>query len=274
MMDIGTAKPSAEERALVPHHLLDLVEPDEQFSAARYATLFKDCLAEISARGRLPIVVGGTGLYIRAAVRPFLFPDAGARPEVRAQLLALAEEESPGRLHDMLMTVDPEAAAKIHPNDIRRTVRALEVHKTTGRPISEWQRSMSQPPAEDTIFVVLTRERAELYARIDARAELMIAAGFLDEVGLLLQKGYGPELPAMQGLGYREFCRHLTGACPFSDAVDEWKKRTRNYAKRQLTWFRHESGVVWFDLTNYGADSVQAEILHLLEGRWEGPSNM
>lgn len=273
LMDIGTAKPTPAERALVPHHLIDLVYPDEPFSAARYAEEFAKVAAEVAGRGRLPIVVGGTGLYIRAAVRPFLFPDAGARPELRAGLARLAEEISPQALHLRLAEVDPEAAERIHPNDLRRIIRALEVYEATGRPISAWQRLFVQRRPYETVFVCLTRERGELYRRIEARAEKMIAAGLVEEVKSLLAAGYGRELPPMQGLGYREICSYLHGECTLAEAVEIMKKRTRHYAKRQLTWFRREPVELWLDLTLSPEEEARAQILRLLAGRWERSSN-
>ena len=272
-MDIGTAKPTPAERALVPHHLIDLVYPDEPFSAARYAEKFAKAAAGVAGRGRLPIVVGGTGLYIRAAVRPFLFPDAGARPGLRAELARLAAEIGPQALHLRLAAVDPEAAERIHPNDLRRIIRALEVYEATGRPISAWQRLFARRQPYETVFVCLTRERGELYRRIEARTERMIAAGFVEEVKSLLAAGYGRELPSMQGLGYRELCSYLHGECSLAEAVERIKKRTRHYAKRQLTWFRREPVSLWLDLTISSAEEAQAQILRLLAGRWEGPSN-
>ncbi|MGE5529313.1 MAG: tRNA (adenosine(37)-N6)-dimethylallyltransferase MiaA [Patescibacteria group bacterium] len=272
-LDVGTAKPTAAERARIPHHLLDLVYPDEPFSAARYVQEFEQARAAVAARGRLPLLVGGTGLYIRAAVRPFLFPEAGRRPEVRARLNAEAQE-APGALYERLKNVDPEAARRIHRHDLRRLVRALEVFETTGRPISELQRARAMPEKDgEPLFVCLTRDRAELYGRIEARTDAMMAMGFLDEVRSLAARGYGRGLPSLQGLGYRELYAYLHGECSLADAVAEIKRRTRNYAKRQLTWFRREAGTIWFDLSALPAEKVLEEILRLLAGRWEGPSN-
>lgn len=273
LMDIGTAKPTPEERARIPHHLLDLVYPDEPFSAAAYARAFAAAAADVAGRGRLPIVVGGTGLYIRAAVRQLLFPDIGARPELRERLKKEAAAVGKAELHRRLALVDPEAAARIHPNDLFRTIRALEVYEATGRPITAWQRDERRSSPYEAVFLGLARERAELYQRIDARADAMMAQGFPGEVESLLARGYSPDLPPMQGLGYRELCAYFGGRCGWDEAVAEIKKRTRNYAKRQLTWFRREPDLSWIDLTGKGIDAAAGEILRLLAGRWESPSN-
>lgn len=273
-MDIGTAKPTSDERARVPHHLLDLVYPDQPFSAARYAEAFGRAAAEVHGRGRLPLVVGGTGLYIRSAVRPFLFPDVGARPEIRGQLAAQAQIIGPAGLHARLTIADPTAAAAIHPNDLRRIIRALEVYESTGRPISAWREEHRGSCSDyDPIYVCLTRDRAELYRRIDLRTDRMIAAGFPDEVRTLLEAGYGRDLPSMQGLGYRELAACLGGESTLAGAIEEIKRRTRNYAKRQLTWFRHEPDLQWLDLSRHTVASARMEILRLLAGRWQASSN-
>ena len=274
LMDIGTAKPTPDERARIPHHLLDLVYPDQPFSAARYAEEFGRVAAQVYDRGHLPLVVGGTGLYIRSAVRPLLFPDVGARPECRSRLAAQAEIVGSAGLHARLAAVDPKAAGAIHPNDLRRIIRALEVYETTGRPISAWRdEPRRSSPDYDPIYVCLTRNRDELYQRIELRTDRMIAAGFPGEVRALLDAGYGRNLPSMQGLGYRELAAHLSGESTLAEAVGEIKRRTRNYAKRQLTWFRHEPYLHWLDLSRQTSQNVRAEILRLLAGRWQAPSN-
>lgn len=273
LMEIGTAKPTAAERALVRHHLLDLVYPDEPFSAAQYAEAFREAVRGVDERGKLPIVVGGTGLYIRAALRPFLFPDAGCRPEIRARLQEFAKTDGAAALHARLAAVDPAAAARIHPHDIRRAIRALEVHEATGRPISAWQREPEPDTPYDALYICLSRGREELYARIEARADRMMADGFAGEVENLLAAGFGRDLPAMQGLGYRELGAYLHGECSLAQAVAELKKRTRNYAKRQLTWFRHERDTIWLDLSTRSPAEAASEILRLLAGRRKGPSN-
>jgi len=272
-MDIGTAKPTPTERSLVPHHLIDLYDPDQPFSAALYAELFQQAAAAVSGRGHLPIMVGGTGLYIRAAVRPFLFPEIGSQPEIRARLAALSATLGRAELHHRLAAVDPVAAVRIHPNDSRRVIRALEVFEATGRPISAWQQEHTQPSLFDPVFICLTRDRADLYRRIENRVDRMIADGFVGEVRSLLAAGYGRGLPAMQGLGYRELAAYLAGECSLPQATAEIKRLTRNYAKRQLTWFRHEPGLTWYDLSVLSSDTVRREILRTLAGRRPAPSN-
>ena len=273
LMDIGTAKPSAEERSLVPHHLLDLIYPDTPFSVAQYAEEFHRTVAAMAGRGGLPIVAGGTGLYIRAAIRPFLFPEAGRQAGLRESLQAEAEIVGPAGLHAALAKVDAPAAARIHPHDTRRVIRALEVYRATGKPISVLQRESGQDSPYKPIYVCLTRDREELYQRIDARAGQMLQAGFLAEVRDLLAAGYGSHLPPMQGLGYRELASHLTGKSSLPDAMDRLKQRTRNYAKRQLTWFRHEPDVNWLNLSLLTREKAKEEILRLWAGRWKSSSN-
>ncbi|MGE5598890.1 MAG: tRNA (adenosine(37)-N6)-dimethylallyltransferase MiaA [Bacteroidota bacterium] len=272
-MNIGTAKPTAEEQALVPHHLLDLVEPDQSYNAARYAEDFHRAAADVTRRGRLPVVVGGTGLYIRAALYRFLFPEIGRRPEIRSRLQNEADAAGPEALHARLRMVDPEAAARIHPRDARRIVRALEVYEESGRPISAWQRENKASSPYDAVYLYLTRERRELYRRIEARTDQMLAAGFLQEVESLLAMGFDRRLPAMQGIGYRELGAYLAGEMTLPAAVELIKRRTRNYAKRQMTWFRHEPDACPLILSGKSTDAALTEILRLLAGRWGPPSN-
>ncbi len=243
-MDIGTDKPSPEERRRVPHHLIDRVEPDEVYTAGRYRDDAREAIRGILARGRLPLVVGGTGLYLRA-----LFDGIEAGPPadsaVRARLLSLAEREGPGRLHRRLSAMDPVAARKIHPNDCSKLVRALEVLELTGCPLSEFHRVHR---FRDRPFRVrwfgLIRPRSELYQRIEERVDRLIRRGLVEEVRGLIRSGFGPDLPSMRGLGYRQIAAHLAGM-PLAEAIALLKRDTRRYAKRQLTWFRRQAPVEW-----------------------------
>jgi tRNA dimethylallyltransferase len=237
-LDIGTAKPTAAERAAVPHHLLDLVNPDQPFHAAAWAEAARAAIAAVTGRGRLPIIVGGTGLYFRALTRG-LFEAPPSDPQIRARHQAEAAAAGVEALHRRLQAIDPEAAAGILPGDLLRISRGLEVHEQTGLPISELRRR-GQPPGPLRLYtVILDPPLAELRSRIDARVRAMMAGGFLDEVRGLRAAGFGATR-ALQGLGYRQLGAHLDGACALEEAVRETERATLAYARRQRTWFRRE----------------------------------
>jgi tRNA dimethylallyltransferase len=238
-MDIGTAKATAAERTAVPHHLLDLVEPGERFHAAAWAAAARAAIAEVTRRGRLPMVVGGTGLYYRALVRG-LFEAPPSDPEIRARHQAEAREQGVAALQERLRVVDPEAAAKILPGDLVRTSRALEVFEQTGMTITELRRQSPPAPAPCSVFsVLLDFDMTLLRPRIGARVDAMMAAGFLQEVRALRAAGHGGAR-AMQGLGYKQLGQHLDGQLNLDEAVTRTKLATVAYARRQRTWFRRE----------------------------------
>jgi tRNA dimethylallyltransferase len=241
-MDIGTAKPTPAERAAAPHHLIDVVDPDQEFSLALYQQLATAAIEEIAARGRLPLLAGGTGQYLAALLEGWRIPRVAPRPELRAALEREAEREGAAVLHARLALVDPAAAAAILPTNVRRVVRALEVYELTGRPISEQQ--AKQPPPYRVCTLWLTLPPAELYARIDARVDAMVAAGLLDEVRGLVERGYSWELPAMSGLGYREFQPFFAGQASVADAITRLKFDTHAFARRQPAWFRRLPALV------------------------------
>lgn len=247
LMDIGTAKPSRAERASVPHHLLDVVWPDQPFDAARFAELAAAAITAIHDRGRLPLVVGGTGLYIRALTGGLVDlprPD----PSLRESLQQLAAGEGSVALHRRLAAVDPPTARLLHGNDTVRIIRALEVFEQTGRPLSAWQQEHGFRGGRYRVLKLgLTVERAELYRRIDARAAMMFAGGLVEETAALLAAGYAPQLKALQTIGYREALRVLREDCPVPAALAEVQQATRRYAKRQLTWFRADPEIIWVD---------------------------
>lgn len=247
-MDIGTAKPTLAERRGVPHHLIDVCDPDRTFNVAEYQTLAHQAIEEIHARHRLPIVAGGSGLYVKAVLDEFLFPDEGADPTLRQELEAFAEKHGKEALHRRLASVDPEAAGRIHPNDVRRVVRALEVYLRTGRPFSEHVRTVKEAPGRyRAVQIGLTRPRSVLYERIDARVDAQIEAGLIDEVRTLMARY--PAMPvARQALGYKEMMAYLEGKMSLEDAIDLLKRDTRRFAKRQFTWFRRDPRIQWFDL--------------------------
>jgi tRNA dimethylallyltransferase len=241
-LDVGTAKPTAEERARVPHHLIDVVDPDEPFSAARWAELADRAIAEVRARGREPIVVGGTGLYLRAL--RFGLVDAPPRDVALRERLYDEERAHPGALHARLGAVDPESAARLQPRDLVRLVRALEVEALTGVPLSR-HHAAHAPVERHATQVLVLDPRAELDARIAARTAAMIAAGLADETRALVER-YGAALPALSSVGYRETVALLDGRLTAAEWAPAIVRSTRRYARRQRTWFRKEPGARWF----------------------------
>lgn len=244
-MDIGTAKPNEKERREAEHYMIDVAAPDEPFDAARYARMARDCIDRIQRGGKLPLVVGGTGFYIKALLYG-LFASAPADPGVRKQLMELLEKEGAGRLHERLCNIDPEAGRRIHPNDRYRMVRALEVYEVTGALMSARQgahRFCDNPFHALKIGLYMERER--LYTRIDKRVAAMVEEGLLEEVKRLLASGYTPDLRPMQSLGYRHMCAYISGGLSWDEALLQMRRDTRRYAKRQLTWFRKDPEIIW-----------------------------
>lgn len=247
-MDIGTDKPMADERQGIPHRLIDLADPDETFNTGWYR---RAALAEIDrlyAESRLPFVVGGTGLYIRTLVRG-LCPAPPADPEVRAELMQMGQEQGRDCLHAELIRVDPETAARLHPNDEAKVMRALEVYRLSGQPMSAVQRDHGfQEAPFSTLLIGLQRSKEELYGRIEERIDWQLAHGMVQETRALLDRGYRRDGGAMTGLGYRHVAAHLSGECDYAEMVRLFKRDTRRFAKRQMTWFRKEPGVHWISV--------------------------
>lgn len=272
-LDIGTDKPAPEERQGVPHHLIDLVLPDQRFNVAQYRDLAHATIADIHRRGKLPILSGGTGLYVKAVLDEFLFPDEGADYALRKELEEKARQLGPQWLHQRLAQIDPPTASRLHPNDVRRVIRAIEVYETTGRPLSEHLRTAkAQEPRYRTVMIGLTRPRPVLYRRIEERVDRQIRDGLVDEVRRLMETY--EDLPvARQALGYKEIHSYLRGKCSLEEAIRILKRDTRHYAKRQFTWFRRDPRIVWFDLEEL---SPIEKALDTLEGfvrselGWEG----
>lgn len=257
-MDIGSAKPTLEEQAEVPHHLIDVANPDEPYNAGRFVVDAEAAIRGIRGRGRLPMVVGGTGMYIRALLRGL--DDLPSDPAVREALSGRWEAEGGEAMHAELLAKDPETAARVHPADRLRVTRALEIAAVAGKPASalraQWE---VRAPRHPHLFLALRPEREALYARIDARVDEMFRRGLLDEVRGLLAKGYGPSLKPMGALGYRHAVSHLVGGVPCTRAVEEMKRDTRHYAKRQLTWLSGERDVAWLA----SGDGVEAASLRV-----------
>ena len=245
-MDIGTAKPTPAEQARALHHLIDVADPDETWSLAMFQQSAHEIIADIHARGRLPLLVGGTGQYVRAVTQGWTPPEVEPDDRLRLVLEKLAEERGKEWLYDRLKAVDPEAAAVIDLRNVRRTIRALEVILTTGHKFSA-QRGQADLPY-DLLTVGLKRPREELYARVDARIDAMFAAGLLDEVRALLAKGYSPELPSMSGIGYRECCQVVSGQMSEEQARVQMKRITRVFVRRQANWFKEsDPNIRWFE---------------------------
>ena len=244
-MDIGTAKPTAAEQAALRHHMIDIVEPDEDFDAATYAALATDAIRRVRERGRLAFVVGGTGFYIKALIYG-LVEKGPSDTAVRDGLNREVASKGTAALHARLAAVDPEAAARIHPNDSYRIVRALEVQALTGEPLSASQKRHGfETPRFDVLEIGLTWPRTVLYERINRRVDIMMQAGFYEEVEGLLAAGYSPELKSMQSLGYRHLAAVVAGQVPLEAALVNLKRDHRRYAKRQLTWFGRRPALTW-----------------------------
>jgi tRNA dimethylallyltransferase len=268
-LDIGTAKPDMAQRRAVRHHLIDVVNPDETLNAARFARMAWGCIRNIDARHKQPLVVGGSGLYIRALTEG-LFRGPGANPRLRAALEAEAHTLGVSALHRRLAEVDPTAARRIHPHDRVRIIRALEIYTLTGTPISQWQHQWRSSPCHECfIFIGLLREREDLRRRIAARTEAMLRLGLEAEVGSLLARGYPPTLPPLQSVGYGEIVAYLTGAFDLARAQALIERHTWRLAKRQMTWFRRLPRIHWISLTEMPEPSVRQMIQTILTRAWD-----
>ena len=263
-MDIGTAKPTKEERARVPHHLIDIADPDETVGLAEYQDLAYATIDNVLVRDKLPLLVGGTGQYVQAVVEGWRIPRVAPHPDLREELETKAERESPYALHDWLKQLDPKAAANIHPHNIRRVVRALEVCLITGRPISEQQGK--DPPPYHILQIGLTMDRDQLYERADRRLEMMIDAGLVDEVRGLLEQGYHWHLPSMSAVGYAEFKSFFgnqqtesTEAETLDDVLEEIQSNLHRFIRHQYNWFSLDDPVIrWFDITPATHEEIEA----------------
>ncbi|MCJ7575507.1 MAG: tRNA (adenosine(37)-N6)-dimethylallyltransferase MiaA [Dehalococcoidia bacterium] len=267
-MDIGTSKPTLAERAAVPHHVIDVVEPDQDFSLTMYHQLAFEALKAIQKKGKLPLLVGGSGLYVWSLIEGWTIPQVPPDREMRRRLEARAEQEGSQRLYQELQDIDPVAAERINPSNIRRIIRALEIYRTTGQPPSQLQRK--EEPGFSILLIGLTCERSELYRKIDLRVDGMMQRGFAEEVEQLLKKGYSPSLPSMSGIGYRQIGQFLRGEMTLPEAIDRMKYETHRLARHQYAWFRlSDSRIRWFDVSKTeGKASIVAlnEAKALIEG--------
>ncbi|WCN39729.1 tRNA (adenosine(37)-N6)-dimethylallyltransferase MiaA [Aneurinibacillus uraniidurans] len=273
-MDIGTAKATAEERMRVPHHMIDICRPDEEFTVADFQRRTTELIAQLNENRKLPMLVGGTGLYVQSVLYEYQFSQAGQDDAYRAELEQFVDVHGREALHARLAKIDPVTAARLHPNDVKRVIRALEIHHLTGRSMAEHQERSERSPY-DLLMIGLTMDRALLYERINLRVDMMIEQGLIEEVAGLLEQGYDASLRSMQALGYKEIIAYLQGHMTREAAIELVKKRTRNFAKRQLTWFRAMKDIVWFDLTP-GTDlaGTYEAIYKLTEGKFGQAPNI
>lgn len=272
-MDIGTAKIKQEEMEGIPHHLIDIKEPSENFSVAEFQVLVREKIAEIAKKGKLPIIVGGTGLYIQSVIYDYQFSDVAGDEAYRLQLEERAKEIGNEALHKELMEVDPGSAAQIHPNNVRRVIRALEIYHLTGKTMQEYQSHQQPDLLYNTAIVGLTMDRDQLYERINLRVDMMMDEGLLAEVKSLHQQGLH-ECQSIQAIGYKEIYEYIDGKVTLDEAVENLKQNSRRYAKRQLTWFRNKMQVEWFEMSNVNNFSKKiAEISLYVEGKLQVKSN-
>lgn len=264
-MDIGTAKPTSEEQAQVPHHLIDIIDPDYNLTVAEYQDNAYQHINKLHTHSKLPFLVGGTGQYISAVEEGWSIPRVPPNPEIRAELEAYVEEHDAQALHNRLQQVDTVSADKIHPNNVRRVVRALEVYLETGEPISKLQEK--KPPPYRILTLGLRLDRDILYPRADKRVEMMIEQGFVEEVQRLLDMGYSRTLPSMTGLGYLEIAEHLLDDAPLDEAIQKTKFSTHEFIRRQDVWFRgHDNGILWHNVEELDVDAIEQSIRNWLEG--------
>lgn len=261
-MDIGTAKPTMEERQGIPHYMMDIIEPDESFNAALYQQGAKEAIREIYINENLPILVGGSGLYVNSIVYPLDFTNATEDHELRDSLYKLVEEKGNYYLHQKLSEIDPATSKKVHPNDIKRIVRAMEIYHLTGKPMSEHKQNLRRADLPYNLTMIgLNMDRSRLYDKINARVDNMISLGLIDEVRSLQNMGYTKDLISMQGLGYKEIIAYLDGDYTLEEAIDILKRDTRRFAKRQFTWFKKDRRIHWINIEDFDGEYDLSEYI-------------
>lgn len=262
-MDIGTAKASDEEMKLVPHHLINIKTPFEPYSVCEYVKDAKKCVRDIFSRGKNALVVGGTGLYVDSFIKDTNYSEATGDEKIREELSYYAQKNGNEKLHSMLKEIDPESAEVIHPNNVKRVIRAIEYFKLSGEKISDHNKKSALIPSPyDYVYIGLTRNRDELYERIDKRVDIMLEDGLLDEVFRLWKNGCTRKLTSMQALGYKEIIHYIEGRCTLLEAVRILKRDSRHYAKRQLTWFGRNKNINWINLSEINSAVKAAEIAY------------
>ena len=256
-MNIGTAKPTEEEKCGIVHPMSDTIEPSESYSVAAYAEDAKKCIEDIISRGRVPILAGGTGLYMDSVLNNTAFTEMETDVEFRREMQTFAEKEGAIAVHEMLKEKDPEAAEKIHPNNVKRVIRALEVCHATGKTFTQVNLESLREPAYDALIFGLSWDRQQLYERINRRVDIMMENGLEEEVRSLMEMGLGHECTAMQAIGYKEIVEYFEGKISLAEAVDKIKQESRRYAKRQMTWFRRNPKIEWIMLQDgYSLDKI------------------
>lgn len=265
-MDIGTAKVTPEEADGVPHYLIDEFDPDEEYNVMLFQQKAKAYMEQIWAKGKVPILVGGTGFYINALLYDNDFTETENDTSYREECYKLAQEQGPEVLFERLKEVDPEYAEIMHANNVKRVTRALEYHYLTGQKFSEHNAEQKEKETPyDAAVIILNMDRDKLYARIELRIDIMMEQGLLEEVKGLLDRGYTPDLVSMQGIGYKEFIPYFNGECTLEEAVTQLKTNTRRFAKRQLTWFRRQIDGLWVDLSRSTGEEAMADVLDYLK---------
>lgn len=265
-MDIGTAKVTPEEADGVPHYLIDEFDPDEEYNVMLFQQKAKAYMEQIWAKGKVPILVGGTGFYINALLYDNDFTETDNDTSYREECYRLAQEQGPKVLYERLKEIDPEYAAIMHANNVKRVTRALEYHYLTGQKFSEHNAEQKEKETPyDAAVIILSMDREKLYERIELRIDIMMEQGLLEEVKGLLDKGYTPELVSMQGIGYKEFIPYFNGECTLEEAVTQLKTNTRRFAKRQLTWFRRQIEGLWVDMSSSTGEEAMEEVLDYLK---------
>lgn len=269
-MDIGSAKVIKEEMQGIEHHLVDILNPDEEFTVANYKSRAKKLITEINDKNKTPIIAGGTGLYINSLVYDLNFTQVAPNEEFRSRLENIAEEKGNEFIHDELKKIDQESSEKISPNDQKRVIRALEIYEVTGKIMSEYNKDFRKPIEDyNLVMIGLNMDRAKLYERINLRVDIMIENGLVEEVKSILSMGYNKELVSMQGIGYKEIIMYLENEITLERSIELIKQKSRNYAKRQLTWFRRDDRIKWIDLDNYSQrELISKEIIEYTNERF------
>ncbi|GLB59255.1 tRNA (adenosine(37)-N6)-dimethylallyltransferase MiaA [Cytobacillus sp. NCCP-133] len=275
-MDIGTAKIKKEEMENIPHHLIDIRNPEDPFSVAEFQEMVRSKVSEITSKGKLPMIVGGTGLYIQSVIYDYQFSETPSDEEFRNILERRAEQEGNGALYKELTDIDPASAENIHPHNVRRVIRALEIYHCTGKTMSEYQKNQSPELLYDTALIGLAMDREKLYERINLRVDIMMEEGLIEEVKSLFDQEL-KDCQSIQAIGYKELYEYFNGRVSLEDAIGNLKQNSRRFAKRQLTWFRNKMNVEWFDMSNT-ADPNEfekkfAEISAHIEGKLKIKSN-
>lgn len=250
-MNIGTAKPDYEEMRGIPHHLIDVIEPNQSFNVAEFSQMAKDCISDILKRGKLPVLAGGTGLYFDSVIKNVKFIEIGHNEEYCKELENLANIHGNEYVHNILKEIDPQSANIIHYNNLRRVIRAIEIYKVSGKTMTQCNEESIQPPIYNPIIIGINMDRELLYSRINKRVDIMIKKGLVDEVKSIINMGIDRNSTAMQAIGYKELAAYLSGNISLDEAIEKIKLESRRYAKRQLTWFRRNKEINWVLLQKY-----------------------